>query len=75
MPQKPFLFRFMEPCLSPSRTQPDGGFRYDEVLDQVVTTVAGETKPVIEVDLSRGPATKKADIEKGDDQKDRWMWR
>ncbi len=73
--REPFLFRFKQPCSSPERAQPDDRFFYDHALDQVLVIVDGSIVPVIEADLSKGPTTKKGDIEKGEDVKDRWMWR
>lgn len=71
---EPFLLRFKQSCSSPDRNQPDKMFRYSEILAQVVTEVDGRLVPAIEAQVKEPPQTKKGDIEKGDDQKDRRMW-
>jgi len=43
---------------------------YDDVRQVAVVEQAGERVPAVET--SPPPQTKKADIEKGEDQKDRW---
>ena len=73
--REPFLFRFKQPCLSPNRASLGEGFQYDSVMDQVVAILDGQPVPAIDANLAKGPETKKGDIEKGDDRKDRWMWR
>lgn len=70
----PFLFRFKRECISPNRAVPDKEFYYDRELCQVMTTENGQVVPAIEAKKNNGPQTKKADIEKSEDQKDRWMW-
>lgn len=72
---EPFLFRFKKECLSPNRVTHDKRFHYDQELSQVMTIENGCVIPVIESKQNNGPKTKKADIEKGEDQKDKWMWR
>ena len=72
--EDPFLFRFKKPCLSPKRAEPNHDFEYDPETAQTVTERDGQRVPVIDTDLAAGPTTKKADIEKGEDQKDRRMW-
>ena len=72
--KEPFLFRFMRPCCSPSRKQPFSDYVYDVSLD-MVRWVAGVEHPLaIELAGPGGPPTKKKDIEKGEDAKDRRMW-
>ncbi len=71
----PFLFRFKTECKSPNRVGVEPGFYYDNKLCQVMTIENGQAVPVIESKENNGPQTKKADIEKGEDQKDRRMWR
>lgn len=71
---EPFLFRFKKECLSPTRVVHDELFYYDQELSQVMTTENNRVIPVIESKYNNGPKTKKAGIEKGEDQKDRWMW-
>jgi len=40
-----------------------------------MTVENGYAIPVVESKQNNGPVTKKSDIEKGEDQKDSWMWR
>jgi len=75
MSKPPFLFRFMKECVSPSRITHDDNFYYDPDLSQVMTMENGNIIPAIDSKKNNGPPTKKADIEKGDDQKDKWMWK
>jgi hypothetical protein len=77
---KPFLFRFAQPCLSPERAPKNPEYVYDESIDMVRWLGSPDRLPVIEAyGLDDGPddppTTKKCDIEKGDDQKDRRMWK
>jgi hypothetical protein len=77
---KPFLFRFAQPCLSPERAPKNPEYAYDESIDMVRWLGSPERPPVIEAyGLDDGPddppTTKKCDIEKHEDQKDRRMWR
>ena len=77
---QPFLIRFAKPCLSPNRVSPNSNYLYDEDIDMVRWLGSSDRLPVIEAYLlSAGPddppKTKKFDIEKGEDQKDRLMWR
>jgi len=76
MPAKnnPYLFRFKKECLSPKRIKANECFYYDQRLAEVMTTEGNHAKPLIEMEKYNGAVTKKADIEKGEDQKDRWMW-
>jgi len=71
---KPFLFRFAKPCLSPSRAQTRPDYFYDEETDIVRWLGAADHPPAIEIEGENGPPTKKCDIEKGDDNKDHRMW-
>jgi hypothetical protein len=72
---KPFLFRFAQPCLSPGRTMPEPEYYYDEELSMVRWFGSPEHPLAIELTDKPGPPTKKADIEKGDDDKDKRMWK
>lgn len=72
--QEPFLFRFKRECQSPSRIEPDSSYRYDLLLDMVLDQGVIPPLPAIESTRSPGPITKKEDIEKGEDAKDRRMW-
>ena len=72
---EPFLFRFAKPCLAPSRAVPDLNYFYDATDDIVRWTGAEDQPPAVIRAGSGGPRTKKMDIEKGEDNKDRRMWR
>lgn len=45
--------------------------RYDEELDELTVLDSGGWIPAL--DSGESPETKKADLEKGEDQKDRWQ--
>jgi hypothetical protein len=67
---EPYLFLFKRECLSPRRfSNESNDFRYDPFLQMCVTT---EDDKVLAIESSRiqQRETKKADIEKGEDQKD-----
>jgi len=68
------MFRYKKECLSPNRITNDKRFYYDQELSQVMTIENGSVIPAIESKQNNGPKTKKADIEKGEDQKDMRMW-
>lgn len=72
---EPFLLRFKTDCLSPRRVGPNQEYRYDADLQMVMTIEDGEYIPAIESARRDGPRTKKADLEKGEDQKDGRRWR
>lgn len=71
---QPFLLRFARPCVSPGRASRDPDYEYDESLDMVCWLGSPDRPPVIEAETPKPPITKKADIEKGEDKKDRRMW-
>jgi hypothetical protein len=71
---KPFLFRFKKICQSPNRTDIDDSYDYDPEIDMVIDKNTTPHVPAIESERTPGPTTKKKDIEKGEDQKDRRMW-
>lgn len=71
---KPFLLRFARPCTSPARASGQSDYAYDETID-MVRWLGDPTHPLaIRAHGNDGPTTKKADIEKGEDNKDRRMW-
>lgn len=72
---EPFLFRFKSCCVSPTRVPADETCEYDTDLQMMMTTERGKRIPAIASKTYRGRTTKKADLEKGDDQKDDLMWR
>lgn len=67
----PYLVRFKKECVSPKRNSFDG-MEYDEKLDMLMIRENGSLIPAIDSDHFLN--TKKADIEKGEDQKDTLMW-
>jgi len=72
---KPFLLRFAHSCVSPGRAMPDPEYVYDESIDMVRWLGSPDNPPAIQAHGKSGPMTKKSDVEKGDDTKDRRMWR
>lgn len=82
---EPFLLRFARPCVSPSRAPVDPNYEYDDSIDMMRWLGSPDSPPVVEAYGPGGPddkdgpdkppPTKKCDIEKGEDQKDRLMWR
>lgn len=72
----PFLFRFAKPCLSPERyVKPSDNYYYDPVTGVVRWRNGIDNPPAVVACGSDAPQTKKCDVEKGEDSKDRWMWR
>jgi len=70
----PFLIRYAKPCISPGRAG-STQYSYDTDAD-MVRWIADPSSPfAIDASDESGPMTKKADIEKGEDAKDRRMWR
>ena len=72
--REPFLFRFKKTCQSPNRSHIDTSYSYDLDTDMVMDNLAVPHIPAIESTRNPGPITKKQDIEKSEDQKDRRMW-
>lgn len=70
----PFLINFAKPCCSPGRQPLNPSYRYDNNTDMVHWLGSEEHPPAIDLSGIDGPMTKKCDIEKGDDNKDRRMW-
>ena len=75
MPTVPFLVAFAKKCVSPGRVNASHEYEYDVQEDMVRWKAAPGTPFAIDLSASVGPVTKKADIEKGEDSKDRRMWR
>jgi len=71
---KPFLLRFAKKCISPARVEHNRDFIYDSESDIVICTEGSTRVPAVQSSRGNGPETKKCDIEKGDDLKDRRMW-
>ncbi len=72
--KKPFLFKFAKKCCSPGRVTEEKKFFYDFSIDMVRSKHLPGKPVAIELSNTDGPKTKKCDIEKGDDNKDRRMW-
>ncbi len=71
----PFLVGFAKPCTSPGRANKPEEYFYDQAEDMVRWTGHADSPFAIDQSSASGPMTKKADIEKGEDNKDRRMWR
>jgi hypothetical protein len=71
---QPFLFRFATPVIAPARSPQPSDSYYDHALDVVRWTGAPTHPPVVTVEGIAAPQTKKNDLEKGEDSKDRSMW-
>lgn len=71
----PLLFRFKRECLSPRRAKPSKDYEYDPVLQMGIIMEDGKRIAAIDSPKCRGLVTKKADIEKSEDQKDSRRWR
>lgn len=72
---QPYLFRFKRECMSPRRLTGDVDYQYDPELQMAVTNENGRRILAIESERLREMRTKKADIEKDEDQKDTYSWR
>jgi len=72
---RPFLFKYAKKCLSPGRAAPNPDYYFDVLEDIVRWKGDRNNTPAIDLEGVSGPDTKKCDIEKGDDMKDRRMWR
>ena len=73
---KPFLFRFLQPCTSPGRATSNQNYIYDETTDMVRWLGSPDHPFAVEANNDDdGPTTKKCDVEKGEDNKDRRMWK
>lgn len=71
----PYLLRFAKTCISPNRANLNSEYIYDHEADMVRWTGSPDFPVAISVSGQGGPKTKKADVEKGEDNKDRRMWR
>lgn len=69
---QPFLFKFKQPCSTHFKGSSTAF--YDQELDMILIKEIDRNIPAIQSTSHQIPATKKADIEKGDDQKDSLMW-
>lgn len=70
MSVKPFLLRFAVPR-SPGTSARSQDIRYDVGLDLTVMDGPHGPTPIVNLPNFAGSMTKKGDIEKGEDQKDR----
>ncbi|ACB75232.1 hypothetical protein [Opitutus terrae] len=71
----PFLLRYAKDCQSPGRVPKMSASYFDSDVDMLRASDLPGNPLLIEVPHLVEPKTKKADIEKGEDQKDRRMWR
>lgn len=71
----PFLLKFARPCNTRKSAAPVTGIFYDEQSDMLRIRQPSASPLLIDVPAIAGPRTKKNDIERGEDQKDRRMWR
>lgn len=69
---KPYIFKFRQPCSTKFKAQ--NKFSFDPNLDVVVNTHSRSNLPAILEKTNNSLGTKKADLEKGEDQKDSLMW-
>lgn len=67
---KPFLFNYLVPCSTREPKADDTSFWYDRKTGLLMINDEEKDIPAILSREGRRPVTKKADIEKGDDQKD-----
>lgn len=72
---QPYLFRFKRECRSPRRFTGNPDYHYDPELQMAVTSEDGKKILAIDSPRLREMYTKKADIEKGEDQKENYVWR
>lgn len=70
---EPYLFRFKKPVVAPRRAVQEEKYAYDQVADMM--TVVENGKVIFAIDGAEERKTKKAEIEKGEDQKDGRIWR
>jgi hypothetical protein len=71
----PFLLKFARPCNSRKALPKEDPSFYDYRTDMRRVHVGTATPLLVDAPEVRGPVTKKMDIERGEDQKDRRMWR
>lgn len=71
---KPFLFKFAQKAGSPPESELGKDFYYDHEKDMLRSKKQPDNPLAIEVEGEDGPKTKKNDVEKGEDNKDRQMW-
>ena len=68
---KPFLFHFLQPCSTRDSEIENKKYYYDSSTGLLmIRKDEGSDIPVIMSSDDRRPMTKKADVEKGEDQKD-----
>lgn len=71
----PFLLRYARPCNSRKTLLGGDASFYDVNSDMRRLRQGAATPLLIDVPAAQGPRTKKEDIERGEDKKDRRMWR
>ena len=73
----PFLLRFKQKCNTEKASLMEQleKLKYDTLTQQMMIIEDGKSIPVVESRKLVPLGTKKADMEKGEDQKDFWMWK
>ncbi len=71
--EQPFLFKFKQPCST--KFEINNKIQYSYENEMVFLTNGSSNIPVIDSKGQNMPSTKKADLEKGEDQKDSLMWK
>lgn len=71
---KPFLLQFAKEAGSPPEEELDSEYYFDPEDDLLHRRQEPDNPPAIEIEGEDGPKTKKNDVEKGDDEKDRGIW-
>ncbi len=69
---QPYIFKFRQRCSTKFKSSEK--YSFDPNLDIVVNTTSKTNVPAILDQTIRHLGTKKADLEKGEDQKDSLMW-
>lgn len=72
--KKPFLLQFAKETGSPDPSEMGSEYYFDPEDDLLHWKNDADNPPAIERSGESGPDTKKHDIEKGDDSKDRGIW-
>jgi hypothetical protein len=71
---EPFLLQFAEKTGSPTNEELGSDYYFDPESDLLRCQDGSGNPAAIDREGESGPETKKNDVEKGDDNKDRGMW-
>ncbi|MFD1562253.1 hypothetical protein ACFR99_01540 [Haloarchaeobius amylolyticus] len=71
---KPFLLQHAQDAESNARADPASNYYFDPEDDLLHWKEHPDKPPAIEMAGENGPQTKKKDVEKSDDSKDRGIW-